>query len=81
MIEEIANGDIEKTTKSVKSPEETVEAVNNTEKVIKMINLTYYGLPTNKIKYLKNSKWMKTLSIWLKNLGLVNPPYYSKYQL
>ena len=60
--------------KSVKSPEEAVEAVNNIDKVIKT-NVTYYALPTNKAKYLKNSKWMITLSIWLKNLGLVNPPY------
>ena len=41
--------------KSVKSPEEAVEAVNNIDKVIKT-NVTYYALPTNKAKYLKNSK-------------------------
>ena len=35
MIEEIVNEDIEKTTKSVKSPEEAVEVVNNIEKAIK----------------------------------------------
>ena len=41
--------------KSVKSPEEAVEAVNNIDKVIKT-NVTYYALPTNKAKYLKKSK-------------------------
>ena len=35
MGEEIVNEDIEKKAKSVKSPEEAVEAVNNMEKVIK----------------------------------------------
>ena len=35
MIEEIVNEDIEKTAKSVKSPEQAVEAVNNAEKIIK----------------------------------------------
>ena len=35
MIEEIVNEDIEKTAKSVKTPEEVVEAVNNMEKIIK----------------------------------------------
>ena len=35
MIEKIVNEDIEKKTKSVKSPEEIVEAVNNMEKIIK----------------------------------------------
>ena len=35
MIEETVNEDIEKTAKSVKSPDEAVEKVNNMEKVIK----------------------------------------------
>ena len=35
MIEEIINEDIEKTAKSVKIPDEAVEAVNNIEKIIK----------------------------------------------
>ena len=35
MIEEIANEDIEKTAKSVKSPDEAAEAVNNIEKITK----------------------------------------------
>ena len=35
MGEELVNEDTEKKTKSVKSPEEAVEAVNNMEKVIK----------------------------------------------
>ena len=85
MIEEIVNEDIKKTQTnkqtSVKSPEEAEEAVNNMERLLEVTNVTYYGLPTNKDKYLKNSKWMKRLSIWLKDLGLVNPSYCSKYQL
>ena len=35
MIAEIANEDIEKTAKSVKNPEEAVEAANNMETIIK----------------------------------------------
>ena len=35
MIAEIANEDIEKTAKSVKSPEEALEAANNMETIIK----------------------------------------------
>ena len=64
MIKQIVNEDIEKATESVKSSQEAVEAVS---KILK-----YYGLHTNKVKYLKNSKWMITLSTWLKKLGLVN---------
>ena len=41
---------------SVKSPEEAEEAVNNMERLLEVTNVTYYGLPTNKDKYLKNSK-------------------------
>ena len=39
---------------SVKSPEEAEEAVNNMERLLEVTNVTYYGLPTNKDKYLKN---------------------------
>ena len=56
MIEEIVNEDIEKTAKSVKSLEEAAEAANNMEKIVKSKNVTFYGLHTNKAKYLKNSK-------------------------
>ena len=35
MIEEIVNDDIEKKAKSVKRPEEAVEAVNNMKQIIK----------------------------------------------
>ena len=60
MIEEIVNEDIKKTQTnkqtSVKSPEEAEEAVNNMERLLEVTNVTYYGLPTNKNKYLKNSK-------------------------
>ena len=35
MIDEIVNEDIEKTAKNVKSSEETVEAINEMEKIIK----------------------------------------------
>ena len=75
---EIVNEDIEKTAKSVKSPE---EAVINMENSLKVTNVTHYGFPTNNAKYLKNSKQIKVLLIWSKNLRLVNPSYYSKYQL
>ena len=64
---------------SVKIPEEAV--VHNMEKVIESNKRNILWLPTSKTKYLKNSKWTNILSILLKNLGLVNPPYYSKYQL
>ena len=65
MIEEIVNEDIEKTAKSVKSPGKAVEAVNDMKKkyILKVTNVRYYGLPSNKAKYSKNSKWMKILSI------------------
>ena len=57
MIEEIVNEDIEKIAKSVKSPDKAVEAVNDMKKkILKVTNVRYYGLPSNKAKYSKNSK-------------------------
>ena len=53
--------------------------IEKTAKSVKVKNVTFYGLPTNKVKYWKNSKLIITLSMWLKDLGLVNLPYNSKY--
>ena len=71
MIKQIVNEDIEKTTESVKSSEEAVEAVSNMGKIIKSKKCNILWL-AYKVKYLKNSRWMITLWIWLKKLGLVN---------
>ena len=57
MGEEIVNNNIEKVAKNVKSPEEAAEKQLITQrKLLKVTSVTYYGLPTNKAKYLKNSK-------------------------
>ena len=68
---------LKKQQKVLKAKRKPIEAVKNMETIIKSNKGNMFGLP-NKNKYLKNSKRMKTLSIWLKNLGLANPPYYSK---
>ena len=34
-------------------------------KLLKVVYVTFYSLPTNNAKYLKNSKCMITLLIWL----------------
>ena len=71
MIEEIISEDIEKTVKSVLSPDEVVERINNMEKKLSnKANATYYGLYTNKTKYLKNSKLNESFIDRIKELGI-----------
>ena len=48
MSYEIVNQDIENTGKNIKSSEEVMEVVKEIEIAI------FYGLPTNKVKYLKD---------------------------
>ena len=68
----IINEDIAKTAKSVKSPEEMVEAINNMEKVIKSNKCNILLLAYLQDQILENSKWIMTLPILLKNLGIQN---------
>ena len=81
MIEEIVNEDIEKQKRVLKTQMKQQKQLIIWKKLLKVTNVTYYGLHTNKAKYLENSEWMKISSIWLKNLGLVNLQYYWQYQL
>ena len=61
MMEEIFNEDFQKILNSIKCPGEAVDVVSNIEKLLYVRNPTYYGLHSNKVKFLKNSKWMKIL--------------------
>ena len=61
MMEEIFNENFQKTLNSIKSPGEAVNVVSNIEKLLALRNPTYYGFHSNKVKFLKNSKWMKIL--------------------
>ena len=64
MMEEMVNEDFEKISNSMKSPDEAVDVVSNMEKkLLEVRNPTCYGLRTNKVKSLKNSKRMKILQI------------------
>ena len=56
MMEEIFNEDFQKTLNSIKSPGEAVNVVSNIEKLFDVRNPTYYGLHSNKVKFLKKSK-------------------------
>ena len=56
-MEEIVNEDFETISNSMKSPDEAVDVVSNMEKkLLEVRNPTCYGLRTNKVKSLKNSK-------------------------
>ena len=60
--EEIVNEDFEKVSNSMKSLDEALDVVSNMEKkLLEVRNPTCYGLRTNKVKSLKNSKRMKIL--------------------
>ena len=62
IMEEIVNEDFETISNSMKSPDEAVDVVSNMEKkLLEVRNPTCYGLRTNKVKSLKNSKRMKIL--------------------
>ena len=50
------NKDIEESSRNVKSSDEAAEVVEEMEKIIKSNKLSSYGLPTNKMKYLKMFK-------------------------
>ena len=63
-MEEIVNEDFETISNSMKSPDEAVDVVSNMEKkLLEVRNPTCYGLRTNKVKSLKNSRRMKILQI------------------
>ena len=63
-MEEIVNEDFETISNSMKSPDEAVDVVSNMEKkLLEVRNQPCYGLRTNKVKSLKNSKRMKILQI------------------
>ena len=81
MIDEIVNEDIEKTAKSVKSPEEAVEAVNNMEKIIKSNECNILWLAYQQGQIFETFKINENSIDIVKEFELVNPPYYSKYQL
>ena len=68
MVEEIVNKNFEKTSNSIKSPDEAADIVNNMEKLLEVRNPTYYGLHTKNVKSLENSKQMKILDMF-KELG------------
>ena len=62
IMEEIVNEDFETISNSMKSPDEAVDVVSNMgKKLLEVRNPTCYGLRTNKVKSLKNSKRMKIL--------------------
>ena len=72
MINEIVNEDIEKNSKKCwKFIGSSRSRSWNGENYYNQQNVTFYSFPTSKAKYLRNSKRIITLSIWLKNLGLV----------
>ena len=54
MSYEIVNQDIENTGKNIKSSEEVMEVVKEIEILLEVITAIFYGLPTNKVKYLKD---------------------------
>ena len=81
MIEEIFNEDIEKTAKSVKSLEEAVGALNYMEKIIKSKKHNILWLAYQQGQIFEKFKMNDNFIDMVKNLGLINPPYYSKYQL
>ena len=54
MSDEIANQDIKNTAKNIKSSEEVKEVIKEMEKLLEVISAVFYGLPTNKVKYLKD---------------------------
>ena len=54
MSNEIANQDFANIVKNAKSSEEAMEVVKEMEKLLEVISALFYGLPTNKVKYLKD---------------------------
>ena len=56
MIDKIIDQDIESTAKNIKSSEEAMKVVKEMEKKLEVTSAVFYGLPTNKIKYLKDLK-------------------------
>ena len=68
MTEEIVNEDIEKTSNSIKSQDEAVEAVNNMEKIIRSKKPNVLWLA--QVKYLKNSKWNENFLGLVKELDI-----------
>ena len=52
--DEIDNQDIENTAKIVKSSMELMDFVKEKEKLLELISPVFYGLLTNKVKYLKD---------------------------
>ena len=54
MSDEIANQDIGNTAKKVNSSEEAMEVIKEMQKIIRSNKYSIYGLPTNKLKYLKD---------------------------
>ena len=54
MSNQIANQDIENTAKNVKSSEKVIEIIKEMEKLLQVISTVFYGLSTNKVKYLKD---------------------------
>ena len=51
---ENVNKDIEESARKVKNSEEVAEVSKIWRKLLKVINVVYYGGPTNKEKYLQN---------------------------
>ena len=58
---EIVNKNFEKTSNTIKSPDEPVDAHKNMEKLLEVKNPAYYGLCTSKARYLNNSNPIKIL--------------------
>ena len=56
MIEEIVNEDIEKQKRVLKTQMKQQKQLIIWKKLLKVTNVTYYGLHTNKAKYLENSE-------------------------
>ena len=81
MIEEIVNEDIEKTTKSVKSPDEAVEAVNNMEKIIKSNKSNILWLAYQQGKIFEKFKVNENFIDMVKELGISKSTMLLKYQL
>ena len=54
MIGEIANQDIQNKAKMLKVKRRQQKSLKKQKKLSEVINTVFYGLPTTKVKYLKN---------------------------
>ena len=72
MCDQIANQHIENAANNIKSSEEAIEVVKEMGK-FEVTGTVFYGLRTNKFKYLKDLNWMIIPKIsWNKKVVMAN---------